>query len=83
MNPFRTAKVHQLVQSGTDRAAGIKHIVNENDTSTLNVFGEFGTIDDRVGADGGKVVAIECDVDDSVKRLRAFVSFDLIAKAFG
>lgn len=81
--PLRPAKIHQLVQSCPNRPTRIEYIVDKYDAATFDVFGEFGAVYDRVGSDGGEIVAIECDVDDAVKRLRAFVSFDLIAKAFG
>lgn len=75
----RPTKIHQLIHSRTYRASGIEHVINENDAFTFDVFGKFGTVDDRVGPDCRKIVAVKRDVDDAVEGLRAFESFDLVS----
>lgn len=83
LNSFRSTKIHQLVQSGPDGPAGVENVIDQYNAFSFDVFGEFGTIDYRIGSDGGKVVSVKCDVDDAVERLRAFESLDLIAEPLG
>ncbi len=77
------AEIHQLVQSRSYCTAGVEDVIDKNDTFSFDVFGEFGAVYDRIGADCRKVVAVKCDVDYAVKWFGTFVGFDLIAKTFG
>ena len=75
----RPAEIHELVERGTDRASGVKNVVDENDVLTVDVVVELGAIDDRIRSDGRKIVAIKRDIEDAVKRPLAFELLDLIA----
>ena len=83
LHAFRSAKVHQLVHCGPNSASRIEHVINEHDTFTFDVFGEFGSVYDGICSDRGKVVSIERDVDNTVKWFCIFESFDLVSKPFG
>src|SRR5688572_2590312 len=80
---FRAAEIHKLVESGADRPAGVEDIVDEDDYLALEVFFQFGPVDDRAGPDRGEIVAVERDIDYSVDRGLPFQFADLIADAFG
>src|SRR6185369_5810453 len=63
LHPTRAAEIDQLIERRANRAAGIKHVVDQNDVAVFDVAGKVGAIDDRLGADGRKVVAIKSDVE--------------------
>lgn len=79
---LRAAKIHQLIECGSDRAARIKDVVNEYDLLAVNVVVKFGAVHNGVGSDGRKVVAVKRDIEDPVKRLDILKAFDLVAKPF-
>ena len=79
----RPAKVHQLVESRTDRSAGVEHVVNEDDILALNVVLEFGAVNYRVCSDRREVITIKRYINYPVEGTVPFEGFDLVNKPFG
>jgi len=48
----RPTEVEELVQGGANGAAGVKHIVDQDDVTVFDVAGKIGAIDDGLGSDG-------------------------------
>src|SRR6185295_2615000 len=82
LHAFRPAKVDQLIERRADGASGVKHIVNEHDVTILNVSGQICAVNDWLGADRGKIVAIQRYVENPNRRAIAFKIRDLIGHSF-
>jgi dihydroorotate dehydrogenase len=80
---FGAAEIHQLVERGPDGAAGVEHVVDEDDYFAFDIFAQLGSVHDRICPDGREVVAIERDVDDAVNRANAFESLNFVDDPFG
>src|SRR5215212_722311 len=78
----RAAEVDQLIERGANRATGVKHVVDQNDVAVFDVAGKICAIDDRLGADGREIVAIERDVEYADWRSIAFEIGNLLRHAF-
>ena len=61
-DPARTPEVGELVERGPHGAAGVEHIVHDDDGLAVEV-GEAGLADHRPGADGLEIVSVERDVE--------------------
>jgi len=83
LHAARAAKIDQLIESRANGAAGIKHVVDQDDVAILDVAGKFCAIDYRLGADSRKVVAIERDVEHADGRPVTFEVRDFIGHALG
>lgn len=75
---FRSSEIHQLVECGADRSSGIEHVIYQDNSLAFDVLIKLGAVYNRAGADGRKIVAIESDVKNPVKRPRALERFDLV-----
>src|ERR1700752_1448558 len=49
--PFRAAEVDQLIERGANRAAGVEHVVDQDDVAILDVAGKICAINYRFRAD--------------------------------
>ena len=81
LHATRAAEVDQLIERRADRAPGVKHVVDEHDVAILDVAGQLCPIDDRISADGRKIVAISVISSDADGRALAFEVCDLIGHA--
>lgn len=79
----RAAKVHKLIESGSDGPTCIKDVVDQNYDLALYIRVELGPVHDRIRSDGREVIAIERDVDDPVLRTFAFDRLDLVDYPLG
>ena len=61
----RTAMVKERVQRRAYGSAGVENIVDQNDVAPGNVEADGAGNDDRPNIAGGKVVAVEVDVENS------------------
>ncbi len=56
-------EVEKAVHGGADGAAGVEHVVNEDQVHIIHAEGNVGRLQHGVGRDFGKVIAIESDVE--------------------
>ena len=61
----RSPEVQERVERRPHGTPGKEHVVDEDDGSPLNIEGDFAAPQDRHGAAGEDVVAIEGDVEDA------------------
>jgi hypothetical protein len=59
------AEVEKAVHGGTDGAAGVEDVVDEDEVHVVNAERDIGRLEYGVGRDFGKVVAIESDVESA------------------
>ena len=83
LHASRPAKIDQLIQRRPYRAAGVKHVIDQNDTASFNVTGQFGPADNRLGADGRKIVAIQSDIENPYRGTLAFEIGNFVGDAVG
>jgi len=57
--------VEEGVESGADGAASVENIVHQDDVAAFDIEAQGSGDDDGLGVAGGKVVAIEGDVEDT------------------
>ena len=60
-----TAMIEEGVEGGANGAAGVEHVVDEDDVAAVDVEAERAGDDDGADVAGGEVVAIEADVEDA------------------
>ena len=77
----RAAVIEQRVERGADGAAGVQHVVHQDDVLALHGKRNFGGADHRLDADGGEVVAIEIDVENADRNGAVFERLDLGGQA--
>src|SRR6185295_877515 len=82
LHAFGTAKVDQLIKRRADRASGVKHVVNEYDVAVFDIARKVGAVNNRLGADGRKIVAIQRDVENADRWTVAFKVRDLVGHSF-
>src|SRR5215475_12322163 len=73
LHAARTPMVEKRVHGGADSAAGIKHVVQEDHVFVHNISSQRRSFfDHRAGANGGKVVAIQSDIQGAYRHGRFF-----------
>src|SRR5271170_3516690 len=80
---FGTAQVEEPVHGGANSAAGVEHVVHDHQVAIIHVEIDFVRVDDRLRADGGKIVAVERDVYGADRDLHAGEIFDGFRQTFG
>jgi hypothetical protein len=65
----RPAEIHQRVERGADRAAGVEHVVHQDHLAIVDGEWDVGSFHGRLLAGPAEVVAIEGDVDDAARDL--------------
>src|SRR5437867_3573062 len=60
-------KVRKLVERGADGAAGIEHVVHDDDVLSVDVDGDTRGTDDGSRADGLEIVAVQRDVERALR----------------
>ena len=70
-NPLRAAKVKQAVHGGPDRAACVEHVVDKDKVHAVHAKFDVGRLQDRLGGDLGKVVAVKRDVQNADRHVDA------------
>src|SRR3569833_3925659 len=75
--------VEEGVESGADGAAGVEHVIAENDIAALHVATEGAGRNHGADVGGGKVVSIELDVESAGFHGALFDAGDELAKALG
>jgi len=63
LDALGAALVEEGVEGRADGAAGVEDVVHEDDVAAIDVEADVAFFDDRARACGGKVVAIEADVE--------------------
>ena len=71
------AVVEQRVERGAHGAAGVEHVIHQDDVLALHGKRDFGGVHDRLDLHGGKIVAIEVDIEDADRNLAVFEGLDL------
>src|SRR5271155_2632689 len=79
---FGTAQVEEPVHGGANSAAGVEHVVHDHQVAIIHVEIDFVRVDDRLRADGGKIVAVERDVYGADRNFHAGEIFDGFGEAF-
>ena len=77
----RAAVIEQSVERGADGAAGVEHVVHQDDVFALDGEGDLGGADDGLDVDGGEVVAVEIDIEDADRHGAVFERFDFPRQA--
>src|SRR5271157_461587 len=76
LNARRTAVVEKGVERGADGAAGVEHVVHQDDVLAFDVELDVGGADDGFDVHRAEVVAVEVDIEDAHGHLPAFERFD-------
>src|SRR5262249_23708653 len=72
----RTAVIKQRVKRGADRAAGVEHVIHEDDILALHGKRNIGAAHDGLDVYCRKVVAIEIDIEDADRDLALLERLD-------
>ena len=83
LHALGAALVEESVECGTDGAAGVEHVVHEDDVAAIDVEADVAFFDDGAGAGGGEVVAIEADVEHAGIDGRLLDGLDELGDALG
>src|SRR5262252_3795458 len=83
LHAARAPEIDQLVHRGADRAAGVEHVVNQDDRLAGDVRGQLGLVDDWPFAYGAQVVAVERDVQRAGRHVDAVHLPDSGREPFG
>src|SRR5271154_3984137 len=82
-NAFGAAQIEETVHGGANGAAGVEHVVHDHQVAIIHAEADFVGVHDGLGADGGKSVAIESDVNRADRDIHAGEIFDGFRQAFG
>src|SRR5579875_3654901 len=63
LHALGAAMVKQSIQRGADGAAGVEHVVHQNDVAARYIEANLTLLDNRTAAARGEVVAVEADVE--------------------
>ena len=77
----RAAVIEQRVERGADGAAGVEHVIHQDDVLALHGKRDLGGADDRLDIDRGQIVAIQIDVEDADRDRPFLERLDLVAPA--
>ena len=58
LHPPRPPEIDKLIDRRAHGSSGVKHVVDQHDATTFDVARQLGAADDRLGADGRKIVTI-------------------------
>src|SRR5207253_2238230 len=78
---FRTPEVDESVHRRADRAAGVEHVVDQNDDLVIDRLGKLRRFDHRLRRDGGQIIAIQRDVQDAEGNRMSLHRLDLFGDA--
>src|SRR5256885_5717049 len=81
LNAARAAMIEQRVKRGARCAAGIEHVVAEDDTLLRHRHADFALLHQRLWTDGGKVIAIKRDIQGSNRHWHFFDLLDQLPQA--
>ena len=79
----RTAEIEEAVHCGAYGAAGIENVVDKQQISIINGERNFARLDNGLRGDGGKIVAIESDVESADRDFRFGGGANGFRKALG
>src|SRR5271170_4437105 len=82
-NAFRAAQIEEAIHGGANGAAGVEHVVHDDQIAIIHVEVDFVGVHDRVRTDGGKIVAIQSDVNRANRDFHAGEIFDGFRQALG
>jgi len=74
LHAARTAVIEEGVERGADGAAGVEHVVHQDDVLAFDAELDVGRTDDGLDADSAEVVAVEVDIEDADRNLPVFES---------
>ena len=75
--------IEQGVERGADGAAGVEHVVHEHDVLAGDGELDVGGIVNGFFGDGGKIVAVEIDVEDADGHFALFELLDFGSQTHG
>ena len=76
-----TPEVDESVHRRADRAAGVEHVVDQNDDLVIDRLGKLRRFDHRLRRDGGQIIAIQRDVQDAEGNRMSLHRLDLFGDA--
>jgi len=65
LDACRTTLIEERVKSGANCAPSVQDVIEEDNVFAGDTEVDFGVIEDRLHADGGKVVAIQVDIQNA------------------
>src|SRR5579885_1312056 len=74
------AVIEQGVERGPDGAAGVQHVVHQNDVAAGDRERDFGAVDHGRLPDRGKIVAIQVDVENADGNFALLQRFNFLGK---
>src|ERR1039457_2627386 len=80
LHPGRAAVVEQRVQRGADGAAGVQHVVHQDDILTRHGKRNLRRAHHRLDVHRAQIVAIQVDVEDAHRDFPVFQALDLRRK---
>ena len=83
LDGLRTAHVDDGIESSANRAARVEHIVDEHDGLARDVDRQLRLMDNRLIRKGGKVIAVERNVENADRRLLSLDMLDIRRDALG
>src|SRR5580693_2441320 len=63
LNAARAAMTEEGIEGGADRAAGVEHVVNQDDVAIVDVESEGARTDDRADIMCGEIVPVKANVE--------------------
>ena len=76
----RPSLVEQRVERGADGAAGVEHVVHQDDVFAGDRERDFGGVDHRLFGNGGKIVAVQIDVENADRNHAILQVLDLFGE---
>src|SRR2546430_10556124 len=73
----RATLFEEPIQRGADRAAGIKHVVHQDDVLAFYVELDVGGVEDGLDIHRAQVVAVEIDVENADRDFAILKSLNL------
>src|SRR5205814_205394 len=83
LNSGSPALVEERVERGADGAAGVEHVVHQDDVFAFDGKRDVGGVDDGLVGDGGEVVAVEVDIQNAHGDLALLEALDFLGEALG
>src|SRR5581483_7826116 len=83
LHAARTAMIEERIQRSADGAAGIKHVVADDDIAAFDLEANGAGGDDGTDAGSGKIVAVELDVEHARFDRSLFDGRDELAEPLG
>ena len=77
LHPRRAPVIEQRVESRADGAAGVEHIVHQDDVLALHRKGDLGGAHHRLDIHGREIVAVQIDIEDAHRNPAFFERLDL------